>query len=172
MIRLEDCLARFTAAEILSEVAPCGICDAAVKRTKQLSIDELPNVLVIQLKRFGVINSRKMLCNIDFPVDQFLDLGPFLSTYVDESSPCACLYELSAVVDHEGTLENGHYTSYVKIGGLWFHCDNHRVDRVEVETVKTSLGYVLLYSRRDITRLARSNGPLEPGRFRHPARPF
>ena len=36
-------------------------------------------------------------------------------------------YVLHAVTVHFGTLERGHYISYVKVGAQWFKCDDATV---------------------------------------------
>lgn len=162
-LRLEDCLARFTAEETLSDFFRCDNCDSAVERKKQLSIDKLPNLLVIHLKRFDTVNFRKILQEVDFPVDRLLNLAPFLSMrrYADSTTKLPTFpYALSAVVNHEGSMEQGHYTTFVKVEGHWFHCDDHHVDLATEDMVKESLGYVLLYGRLRESTLDTGERPL------------
>lgn len=159
-LRLEECLARFTSAEILADMHICESCGVAVKREKQLTIDILPNVLVIHLKRFDAVKSRKITNIVEFPVDRPLDLGPFLSRWRATKNAASIdphLYELNAVVNHHGDMEKGHYTSFVKDGGHWFHCDDHLITRVDVDTVKRCEGYILFYVREVIMRLNITN---------------
>lgn len=156
-LTLEGCLTRFTSAETLADMHTCDSCGATVKREKRLTIDKLPNVLVVHLKRFDALKSRKVADVVDFPTDRPLDLGPFLSkwraTEATFSTPPKQLYELNAVVNHHGDMFKGHYTTFVKDGGHWFHCDDHLVTHVDVDTVKRSEGYILFYVREAIARL-------------------
>lgn len=156
-LRLEDCLSRFTSAETLADIHTCDSCGAAVQRKKQLTIDTLPNVLIVHLKRFDALRSQKVSDTVEFPADRPLDLGPFLSRWrtVDDalSTPPLHPYELNAVVNHHGEMDKGHYTSFVKDGGYWFHCDDHSITCVDVDTVKHSEGYILFYVREAMTKL-------------------
>ena len=156
-LKLEDCLARFTSTEILSDTHTCDSCGTVVHRKKQLTIDTLPNVLVIHLKRFDALKSRKVSDTVEFPADRPLDLGPFLSKWRSAdntlSTPTPHLYELSAVVNHHGEMDKGHYTSFVKDGGYWFHCDDHSIAHVDIDTVKHSEGYILFYVREVMTKI-------------------
>lgn len=160
-LRLEDCLDHFTSAETLSDIHICESCGAAVKREKQLTIDTLPNVLVVHLKRFDALEARKVANTVEFPTDRPLDLGPYLSRWraTEDTIPTLPhLYELNAVVNHHGDMEKGHYTSFIKDGGQWFHCDDHLVTCVDVDTVKHSEGYILFYVREAIARLNITKG--------------
>ena len=154
-MRLEDCLAHFTSTETLGDLHICATCGAAVNRTKQLTLDVLPNILIIHLKRFDALKSCKIANPIEFPVDQPLDLGPFIFKWRrrdrTSSVPTPHLYELNAVVDHHGDMHKGHYTAFIKDGGQWFHCDDHHVALVNTETVKAAEGYLLFYVRKTLT---------------------
>ncbi|CAM9160955.1 unnamed protein product, partial [Phaeothamnion confervicola] len=64
------------------------------------------------------------------------------------SSPPHLPYNLMAVVNHSGTLSQGHYTAYVKESGRWFRMDDAWVQAVEEEEVLGSEAYILFYIRR------------------------
>lgn len=50
-----------------------------------------------------------------------------------------------AVVNHHGTLESGHYTSYIRLkNDQWFKCDDHVISRATLHDVMASEG--LIYS--------------------------
>jgi len=153
-LRLEDCLARFTCAETLGGLSTCAACGESVERRKQLRIDKLPNVLVLHLKRFDARQERKIRCAVDFPLID-LDLAPFLAPKRNDDVPEDApphLYRLSAVINHDGDLGQGHYTAFVSEGGSWFFCDDHHVHAVREEDVRNSEGYILLYVRSDVAR--------------------
>ena len=154
---LGDCLSNFTSVEVLADTATCNSCGVSVQREKQLTIETLPNVLVLHLKRFGTLGSQKITENVEFPTDQPLDLGPFLSRWrageLKSSPPVPHLYALNAVVNHHGDAYSGHYTCYIKEGGHWFHCDDHCITKTDVETVKHSEGYLLFYVRHKVMRM-------------------
>ena len=56
-------------------------------------------------------------------------------------------FALKAIVNHNGTLSNGHYTAIVKDKSQdsWFHCDDHIVVPCGKETLKSASAYLLFY---------------------------
>ena len=65
---------------------------------------------------------------------------------VDESDNYK--YTLFAVINHIGTLEQGHYTNYVRLAsqeGQWFRCDDHVITLADRRTVLASQAYMLYY---------------------------
>jgi ubiquitin carboxyl-terminal hydrolase 22/27/51 len=128
---------------------------------------------VIQLKRFGRNSvtakggniSSKLTTHVAFPSDS-LSLAPFTSSYLsprllagdteDGSSRPAKLskllqpdYTLYAVIVHYGSLDRGHYITYVRVGGgpHWFKCDDAMVTPVALAEVLSSEAYLLFYVR-------------------------
>lgn len=168
-LKLEDCLSRFTSSEILPDLASCQACGAEeASRSKQMTVEKLPNVLIIHLKRFDAVRDRKICDRLEFPL-RGLDLGAHLTPYrrrrrpqhsaaqddqmqQEEVVPPKHVYDLSAVVNHTGSdLARGHYTAYVREGGAWFMCDDTKVTQVEPEEVANSEGYILFYVRSTLT---------------------
>lgn len=57
-------------------------------------------------------------------------------------SYCNCRYSLFAVINHEGSLETGHYTAFIRQQrDQWFKCDDHLITRARLKDVLTSEGY-------------------------------
>lgn len=119
---LSECLTHFMSSEVLTEPnVKCESCGQMVQRTKQLTIERLPNVLILHVKRFDAVNDRKIADPIIFPATA-LDMGPYLSCCqrrprsgsADGSAPSAAahakpkiLYDLIAVVNHSGSMNQG-----------------------------------------------------------------
>ncbi|KAL3320479.1 hypothetical protein Ciccas_000834 [Cichlidogyrus casuarinus] len=76
-IGIEDCLRRFTSAELLSgsDMPLCEKCNQRTLATKQLMISRLPDVLILQLNRFFDYNRRKNNCLITYGTS--LDFRPY-----------------------------------------------------------------------------------------------
>ena len=58
------------------------------------------------------------------------------------------LYSLAGVVVHEGkTIQGGHYVSYVKKFGQWYHTDDVRVTKVSPFEATHQQAYLLFYQK-------------------------
>ena len=71
--------------------------------------------------------------------------------FEDQISDCENVsYNLCAVINHYGTMNSGHYTSYCKPPQTnhWYHCDDDTVTRLS-KPVKTSAAYLLFYMSID-----------------------
>merc|ERR1712137_150288 len=87
--------------------------------TKSLSLQRLPPVLVLHLKRFSARGYRRSKLTVDvrFPIGRHLDLGPFC----DPAALGSRRYELYGVVNHGGGLTGGHYTATCRHpNGRWY----------------------------------------------------
>ncbi|XP_053448303.1 ubiquitin carboxyl-terminal hydrolase 45 isoform X2 [Nycticebus coucang] len=83
---------------------------------KQLLISAVPAILILHLKRFhqAGLSLRKVNRHVDFPLT--LDLAPFCSaTCKNANVGEQVLYGLYGIVEHAGSMREGHYTAYVKV---------------------------------------------------------
>eukprot|EP00064_Thunnus_orientalis_P000211 superscaffoldBa00000009_g211 len=138
---LTDCLRRFTRPEHLGSSAKikCGGCHSYQESTKQLTMKKLPIVACFHLKRFehSAKLRRKITTYVSFPLE--LDMTPFM----------ASRYSLFAVVNHQGTLESGHYTSFIRQHkDQWFKCDDAIITKASIKDVLDSEGYLLFYHKQ------------------------
>uniref|UniRef100_A0A3P9D6M0 ubiquitinyl hydrolase 1 n=1 Tax=Maylandia zebra TaxID=106582 RepID=A0A3P9D6M0_9CICH len=170
---LEQCLNLFTKPEVLApeEAWYCPKCQQHREASKQLLLWRLPNVLIIQLKRFSFrsfIWRDKINDMVDFPVRN-LDLSKFCIGQKDEMQQPP-IYDLYAVINHYGGMIGGHYTAYARLPSDknsqrsdvgWRLFDDSTVTMVDESQVVTRYAYVLFYRRR--------NSPVErPPRFLRP----
>lgn len=59
------------------------------------------------------------------------------------------LYDLFAVVNHNGTIDSGHYTAWVRREGDWFKCDDDKVSKMKVKSpISSTEAYLLFYAQR------------------------
>jgi ubiquitin C-terminal hydrolase len=75
------------------------------------------------------------------------------TTQIYAESP-RVLYDLFATVNHRGTLHQGHYTSNVKCGNHWYHCNDAFVcdageGNGEKEVLLAEGAYMLFYRRKE-----------------------
>jgi len=87
----------------------CDKCKKNSKRTRVFQLDNAPDVLPIQLMRFGfgARGPTKNKQHVEYPEE--LDLARWS---LDASKPLK--YRLQAIVAHSGTLKFGHYIAYVR----------------------------------------------------------
>ncbi|RWS11041.1 ubiquitin carboxyl-terminal hydrolase 19-like protein [Dinothrombium tinctorium] len=155
-INLEECLQMFTEPEILSpqEAWYCPRCKEHREASKQLSLWRLPQLLVIQLKRFSfksLMFREKIDKLVKFPI-----LGLDLSNYccsnrLIQQRP---LYDLYAVINHYGGMFGGHYTAFAKTSYQrrklgWRLFDDSRVEDIDEENIVTRNAYILFYRLRE-----------------------
>lgn len=118
---LHECLSNFTKWETLTgqEKVHCSTCNQHQDCTKHFTVDRLPQVLVLHLKRFNHNRAarqklRKIENYVSFPLEN-LDMQPFI-THPTNGGGSTHLYDLSAVVEHHGdsSCHSGHYTAYIR----------------------------------------------------------
>jgi ubiquitin carboxyl-terminal hydrolase 22/27/51 len=131
---LLECLEKFTRQENLGEEKIyCGRCYSRQESTKRLLLYQLPLVFCFHLKRFEHSHqSRKISQFISFPSE--LDLTPFVAEKTKSGKDYR--YSLFAVVNHSGSIHNGHYTCFIRQQDeQWFKCDDEWITRANLEDV-------------------------------------
>jgi ubiquitin C-terminal hydrolase len=124
-----------------------------VSAKKSISFWSLPQILVIDIKRFNMTNKintmKKNQVMVDFPLEN-LDLSEYVIGY-DKSS---YVYDLYGVCNHSGSLLGGHYTAFVKnINNKWYHYNDTTVSEVKIEEqIKTPKAYCFFYRKRELQK--------------------
>ena len=142
-ISLLECLNLFTEKEELKDIF-CENCNAKTTFSKNFEIERFPKYLVLALKRFKYtkLYKQKIDSLITFPTND-LDL----SNYACKFQPYHPLFDLYAVVNHNGTLTGGHYSSIVKHGPSWIKYDDSYVIEND-ENIETKSVYILMYKMK------------------------
>ena len=110
---------------------------------KKLRLKTLPQILSIQLKRFrhdilGSFQATKIQSHINFPL--FLNVTEY--SVINDTD---YIYQLFAVVCHQGSINTGHYTVFIKNNGNWYKFDDSVVTMVSQDVVINSEAYLLYY---------------------------
>ena len=124
---------------------------------KKMDIYTLPNILVIQLKRF--INretgrfsfsdgSEKLSDFVDFPLD-CLDMSHFVINPAESKDPDNCKYELFGVSHHMGSLRGGHYVASCRnpVNRKWYYFNDSSISALSASEVADKGAYVLFYKK-------------------------
>jgi hypothetical protein len=109
-VTLRDCFVFLAQPEVLDEKNKweCPRCGQSVCATKKVDVWKVPDVLIIQLKRFvrsGHV-AKKLERTVEFP--ERMNFREFI---VGPQSGQDQWYRLYAVSNHTGTLNGGHYTA-------------------------------------------------------------
>ena len=153
---VDSALQSFTKPDEISgsEKYRCEHCKRPVDALKQFTVDSVPPILTIQLKRFS-FTGRKITRAIKF--SERLDMGPFMSTppKPGTSKRSGTIYELYAVIHHHGGGPNsGHYVASVRDArGKWMRMDDEIVTRGHQLDQNDPSAYILFY-RRDMGEFA------------------
>jgi len=166
-ISVEICLEHFTLPEVLTDPVHCPSCSTKTRTIKQHTFSKLPKVLCLHLKRFDAAGSNKINEFVSFPA-LGLDLGSYLPHWSeiiqghgeDETrnsnggadSP-KVLYDLFGIVNHKGSLNQGHYMCRVKFGEHWYNCNDSFVSKAgegtgENDVRQSDDAYMLFYIQR------------------------
>lgn len=130
----------------------CKKCNQCRDAEFSLEVWTPPAVLIIVLNRFYLDESGKYMKNetlVEFPAENF-DLGPHIQKNIKNNWKKSYLYDLCAVSNHQGTLNSGHCTSFVKnrLSGKWFYMNDSVFQEVDASEVCSSSAYFLIYQRK------------------------
>jgi ubiquitin carboxyl-terminal hydrolase 8 len=155
-VKLSDCLREHCSKYMLVDKNKyqCSNCKDYRDATQVTFVWELPEILIIHLKRFSselignFCRTEKISTKIDFPLDN-LDLTDYISPYNKKEAR----YELYAVDQQFGSLSGGHYIACCKnsINNNWYEFDDSNVTYIEREKVESELvssnAYILFYKK-------------------------
>lgn len=161
-ITLAGCLRRYTKREKLGREYSCTKCAKPThEAVRRLSIRKLPPVLSFQFKRFehktvSKGTPQKIDTPVRFPVA--INMAPYTTLAVpnnDETitppGPDAMYeYDLFAVINHEGQMENGHYTNFARFQDEWYRFDDEKVTPSTLGTCLNSNAYMCFYVKRHL----------------------
>jgi len=118
-----------------------------VHASKQTTIERLPRVLLLHLKRFdfGLFGSEKVTKPV--PFSPTLKIKPNWLSFEKQYSPTQRTYSLHAVINHIGQRAiGGHYTCDIRQNdNTWLRHDDATVSPVSTDTVFNNQAYVLMY---------------------------
>ncbi|CAF0840314.1 unnamed protein product [Brachionus calyciflorus] len=156
-IKLDDCIKLFMTEEILDgdNKPVCSNCKEKRRCAKRYTIEKLPKILVIHLKRFLRARfNNKINLNVDYPIEG-LDMSKYLSCNVDPKSTSNrnnfnCIYDLYGISLHSGTESSGHYVAYCKnpYNKKWYCFNDQSVREISVSSLQDSNAYILFYQLR------------------------
>lgn len=163
---LNDCLENYCYQETLAgdNLYHCQICKKSTSATKILRIWTIPNILIIQLKRFGGINHKFIKNNKYITYPMKLNMTKYVThpNAVDSNGTIVGLqmFDLIGVIEHSGSLQGGHYVAKTCNNGLnngsnndqWLLFNDASVTNIDKNQIITPNSYVLIYRMDQETR--------------------
>ena len=148
-VSIEELLRRFSHPELLDDENKfeCTTCSEKVLAAKYHTITSPPRLLLLHIKRLtfskdGGISAKR---NDHVRFNRVLQLEKTSLTKTGSPS-----YKLKGVIVHKGdNSTSGHYIAYVLHGNGWLKCSDHKVCKVQWDTVKANQAYLLIYELID-----------------------
>lgn len=140
---LAEAISGYFSRENLEECGyKCESCKKRVSAAKRFTIERLPVVLCIQLKRFTPMGGK---LGKPIQISERLSLHKYLSKQGNPHQDCTYRY-VSMVTHLGGSGASGHYTA-IAMGpnGNFYHFDDSRVSVAGSEGGLRNNGYVLFY---------------------------
>ena len=144
---LEGCIRNYTKEEVLEHKVDASLDDKIKKMEtakKKIEFWNLPDVLVITLKRFDN-RGKKNKALIDFPLTNLV-----MSDHVIGYDKESYVYDLYGVCNHSGGTRGGHYTSFIKnANNKWYLFNDTNVTEIlDLRKIKTPQAYCVFYRKK------------------------
>ena len=129
----------------------CDYCNMQNIFEWDTCLRQLPELLVITIKRFKYNKVTKRIKRRAFRVGfpQVLDMQPYCNSCLLGTAPL--LYDLVAVLHHNGTAKQGHYTADAVRGGVWVNFNDHQTNFNVSASVESNSAYMLFYKAWPLT---------------------
>jgi ubiquitin carboxyl-terminal hydrolase 8 len=119
---------------------------------KRLLFWSLPNIMIIDIKRFITSMNGKSKKNqqfIDIPINN-VDFSKYVEGYAKETY----IYDLYAICNHHGQIDGGHYSATIRTSnGKWYNFNDTQVTEILVNDniISGNTPYCLFYRKKKIT---------------------
>ena len=123
----------------------CDNCKKEMKFSQDTKIAHPPDILMLSIQRFKE-NNEKNNCNVK--INEIIDIREFIDYecgYNEES-----LYVLYGIINHIGSVDFGHYYSYIKVNNQdWYEFNDVSVKSLDYNfyDVDSPNAYILIYQK-------------------------
>ena len=121
---------------------------------KRLLFWSLPNIMIIDIKRFITSMNGKSKKNqqfIDIPINN-VDFSKYVEGYAKETY----IYDLYAICNHHGQIDGGHYSATIRTSnGKWYNFNDTQVTEILVNDniISGNTPYCLFYRKKKLLEL-------------------
>ena len=114
----------------------CETCKKQNISLKKISLNILPTKLIVVLKRY-TFTGTKILSEIEYPLELSIK---------ESSSELIKNYKLECVINHNGNLFDGHYTTSININDIWYFFDDDSIFIINSLNQSNPTAYILIYT--------------------------
>ena len=128
----------------------CDNCSKETRCTQQFYIKDPPQFLILQLRRFNLSVDPPIKIEKEIINDLIVNLTPYVMTEGKEVAEC--YYKLYGVVEHSGTLSDGHYIAYTRYKAHkkdeWYYINDFYVEESNKDNILgRAQGFLLFYEK-------------------------
>ena len=113
-----------------------------VKHYKKIKFSMINDIIIFSLQRFDPFYSKKSTIYVSY--NEYLDLKEFCDNdlYKEKTR-----YRLCGTINHEGSINSGHYFAYVRIGEIWYEFNDSFVKKINNMDYTSRSVCVLFYEK-------------------------
>ena len=122
----------------------CDRCHQISTHKKEIKISRPPEILILSLQRIDE-KQEKLGYKVKFP--KILDIYPYVDHDIGYDRECK--YNLFGTINHVGSIDYGHYFSFIKIGNKnWLKFNDHEVCNIKNISDCSEEVYALFYLKQ------------------------
>ena len=144
-VDINDLLIKYFQPEEIDFERKCEKCQKKIKHRKETKISRPPKLLILSFQRIDSVSQKKNECVVTFP--KILKINEFIEKGIgNDNNPT---YELFAVINHQGTVDFGHYFSYIKFHRKedWYEFNDSQVKPIGKNIESFPYAYALFYAK-------------------------
>ena len=146
-ITLTEILDLYFGTEEIEFNDACLKCNKKLPDKKEQKISIIPEILILSLQRIDKIKNIKIDCIVNF--DDKIDISKYIEKDCGSDN---MIYNLYGVINHQGSLDFGHYYSYIKNinnDNIWTKFDDIYVSNIGTN-IDNLHSYILFYIKNVI----------------------
>ena len=144
-VDIYDLLKKYCQPEPIDFERICEKCQKKIEHKKETKISRPPKLLILSFQRIDSFSQKKNECVVTFP--KILKIKEFIEEGIgNDNNP---KYGLFAVINHQGTVDFGHYFTYIKFYHKedWYEFNDSQVKYIGKNIESFPYAYALFYAK-------------------------
>ena len=145
-LNLNDLLSQYFNEEKIDWKSACQKCGRQnFERSKRIQLSILPKFIILSLQRFNPNTGVKINNYVVFK--EIIDLKSFCDKDIFNGE-IKTKYKPFGISNHNGTINEGHYFSYTKVGENWYEFNDSLVKPISLD-LRSNTAYFFLYEKME-----------------------